>query len=45
LRPAADAFLLDSTNLTLDQALKAAESAVDAWLEKNSSNPSQPHRA
>jgi cytidylate kinase len=45
LRPAADAFLLDSTNLTLDQALKAAESAVDAWLEKNSSNPSQPHQA
>ena len=45
LRPARDAFLLDSTNLTLDQALKAAESAVDAWLAKNSSNPSQPHGA
>lgn len=45
LRPAADAFLLDSTNLTLDQALRAAESAVDAWLAKNSSNPSQPHHA
>jgi CMP/dCMP kinase len=45
LRPAPDAFLLDSTNLTLDQALRAAESAVDAWLAKNSSNPSQPHHA
>jgi CMP/dCMP kinase len=45
LRPARDAFLLDSTNLTLDQALRAAESAVDAWLAKNSSNPSQPHHA
>lgn len=45
LRPAPDAFLLDSTNLTLDQALKAAESAVDAWLAKNSSNPSEPRRA
>lgn len=42
LRPAPDAFLLDSTNLTLDQALKAAESAVDAWLAKNASNSSQP---
>jgi CMP/dCMP kinase len=45
LRPARDAFLLDSTNLTLDQALRAAESAVDAWLAKNSSNPSQPPHA
>jgi CMP/dCMP kinase len=36
LRPAPDAFLLDSTNLTLDEALKAAESAVDSWLAKNS---------
>jgi CMP/dCMP kinase len=32
LRPAPDAFLLDSTNLTLEQALKAAEDAVEAWL-------------
>jgi CMP/dCMP kinase len=42
LRPAPDAFLLDSTNLTLEQALKAAEAAVDAWLAKNPSNSSQP---
>ena len=41
LRPAADAFILDSTNLTLDEALKAAESAVDEWLSKNSSGSKQ----
>ncbi|HEY1580652.1 MAG TPA: (d)CMP kinase [Terracidiphilus sp.] len=35
LRPAPDAFLLDSTNLTLEEAVKAAEFAVDAWLAKN----------
>lgn len=35
LKPAPDAFLLDSTNLTLDEALKAAESAVDAFLAKS----------
>lgn len=35
LKPAPDAFLLDSTNLTLDEAIKAAESAVDAWLTKS----------
>lgn len=34
LKPAADALLLDSTNLTLEEALKAAESTVDAWLAK-----------
>lgn len=34
LKPAVDAFLLDSTNLTLEEALKAAESTVDAWLAK-----------
>jgi cytidylate kinase len=32
LRPAPDAFLLDSTNLTLEEAVKAAESVVSAWL-------------
>lgn len=36
LKPAPDAFLLDSTNLTLDEVLKAAESAVDAFMGKNS---------
>jgi len=41
LRPAPDAFLLDSTNLTLDEALKAAESAVDAWLAKSTNNSRQ----
>lgn len=35
LRPAPDAYLLDSTNLTLEEAVKAAESAVEAWLAKN----------
>lgn len=37
LKPAPDAFLLDSTNMTLDEAVKAAESTVDAWLAKNTS--------
>jgi cytidylate kinase len=32
LKPAPDAFLLDSTNLTLEEAVKAAEGAVDSWL-------------
>jgi cytidylate kinase len=32
LRPATDAFVLDSTNMTLDEAVKAAESTVNAWL-------------
>ncbi len=32
LRPAPDAFLLDSTNLTLEEAVKAAESTVNEWL-------------
>lgn len=41
LRPASDAIILDSTNLTLDEALKAAESAVDSWLSKNSENVAQ----
>jgi cytidylate kinase len=41
LRPAPDAFLLDSTNLTLDEVLKAAESAVDAWLARSTSNSPQ----
>jgi CMP/dCMP kinase len=45
LRPAPNAFLLDSTNMTLDQALKAAESAVDAWLANNSSNSSEPQHS
>ena len=37
LKAAPDAFLLDSTNLTLDEAVQAAESAVNRWLAK--SNP------
>jgi len=32
LRPAPDAFLLDSTNLSLEEAVKAAEDAVELWL-------------
>ncbi len=39
LRPARDAFLLDSTNLTLEEAVKSAEAAVDAWLAKNETEP------
>jgi cytidylate kinase len=35
LRPAPDALLLDSTNMTLEEAVNAAESAVNAWLAKN----------
>ncbi len=35
LRPAADAFLLDSTNLSLEEAVKAAENTVEAWLTKH----------
>jgi len=35
LKPAPDAFLLDSTNLTLEEAVKAAESTVDEWLAKS----------
>ncbi|MBS1802672.1 MAG: (d)CMP kinase [Acidobacteria bacterium] len=38
LRPATDAFLLDSTNLTLDEVLKEAESAVDRFLAKTSTS-------
>ena len=36
LKAAPDAFLLDSTNLTLDEAVQAAESAVNRWLAKSS---------
>jgi len=36
LKPAPDAFLLDSTNLSLEEALKASEAVVNAWLEKKS---------
>ncbi|HEY2467050.1 MAG TPA: (d)CMP kinase [Terracidiphilus sp.] len=35
LKPAPDAFLLDSTNLSLEEAVKAAEGAVDEWLARN----------
>jgi cytidylate kinase len=34
LKAAPDAFLLDSTNLTLEEAIQAAEGAVNAWLAK-----------
>jgi cytidylate kinase len=34
LRPAPDAFLLDSTNLSLEEAVKAAETTVETWLAK-----------
>jgi cytidylate kinase len=35
LKPAPDAFLLDSTNLTLEEAVKAAEDTVNSWLAKS----------
>ncbi|WP_348264142.1 (d)CMP kinase [Telmatobacter sp. DSM 110680] len=35
LKPAPDAFLLDSTHLTLEEAVKAAEATVDKWLAKS----------
>ena len=41
LRPAPDAFLLDSTNLTLEEAVKAAEATVNAWLAKREMADSQ----
>jgi CMP/dCMP kinase len=45
LRAAPDAFLLDSTNLTLEEAVKAAESAVEAWLKENPAPASQPQHS
>jgi CMP/dCMP kinase len=45
LRAAPDAFLLDSTNLTLEEAVKAAESAVVAWLKENPAPASQPQHS
>jgi cytidylate kinase len=41
LKPAPDAFFVDSTNLTLEEAIKAAEDAVSAWLARSefSSSP------
>ena len=41
LRPAADAVLLDSTNLTLDEAVKAAEEIVAAKLALEGSSAPQ----
>lgn len=35
LKPAPDAFLIDSTNLTLEEAVQAAEDTVNAWLAKS----------
>jgi cytidylate kinase len=35
LKPAPGAFLLDSTNLTLEEAVKAAEDTVNTWLAKS----------
>ena len=35
LKPAPDAFLLDSTNLTLEEAIETAEGAVNEWLAKS----------
>ena len=34
LRPAPDAVLLDSTNMSLEQAVQVAESTVNAWLAR-----------
>jgi cytidylate kinase len=35
LKPAPDAFFVDSTHLTLEEAIKAAEDAVSAWLARS----------
>jgi cytidylate kinase len=35
LKPAADAILLDSTNLTLDETVRAAEAIVQNWLTRS----------
>jgi cytidylate kinase len=40
LAPAADAVLIDSTYLTLDQVLARAVEVIDARLEKATSSPS-----
>ena len=45
LRPAPDAYLLDSTNLTLEEAVKAAEARVDAWLAEQAAPASRPRQA
>ena len=41
LKPAPDSILLDSTNMTLEEALKAAESTVNAWLARTGSTEKQ----
>ncbi len=35
LKPAPDAFLIDSTKLTLEEAIKAVEETVNEWLAKS----------
>jgi len=35
LKPAPDAFLLDSTHMTLEEAVQAAEATVNAWLVRS----------
>ena len=35
LKPAPDAVLLDSTNMTLEEAVQAAESTIEDWLARN----------
>jgi cytidylate kinase len=35
LKPAPDAFLLDSTNMTLEEAVRAAENTVSSWLGRS----------
>jgi cytidylate kinase len=37
LRPAADAVLVDSTGMTLEEAVRAAEAIVDAKLKSSTS--------
>ena len=41
LRPSPDAVMLDSTNMTLDEVVQAAESTVKAWLARNEATQSQ----
>ncbi len=41
LKPAPDAVLLDSTNMTLEEVVQAAESTVQAWLARSGTAQSQ----
>jgi len=41
LKPAPDAVLLDSTNMTLDEVLRTVEATVEAWIARSGSTQLQ----